>query len=91
MTADAEALPEAPIEPRYDPGVSHLTDAKRAIADIERHEAGVEAARLRRDRAIHGLRDDGRNPPAIARELGLSVSLVRLVLRLPRPAAPPKH
>lgn len=63
--------------------------AKEAIADIAAAEAEREAACQRRDAAIHDMVSEDRSlrPPEIARRLGLSPSLIRLTLKMPRPRA----
>lgn len=65
---------------------SPVVRAKAAMADMDEHEAAGDAARARRDTAIHDIADgEGLRPPEIARQLGLSPSLIRWVLSRPRP------
>lgn len=61
--------------------------AKQAIAEEQEHEAAAVLCRQRRDAAIHDMHaeDDSLSQAEIARRLGISPSLVRLALRLPKP------
>lgn len=73
----------------YPAGVSgsrHTQAAVKAIEEMAKAEAALEAARKRRDTAIAAAHyTDGLRPPTIARETGMSVSNVRLVLTMNRP------
>lgn len=61
----------------------NLEAAKAAIAEQEAAQRAEEEARARRDQAIVRLAtEDGWNPPKIAGALSMSVSNVRLALRL---------
>ena len=69
-------------------GTDHAKAAVKAIEEMAKAEAALEAARKRRDEAIAAAHYvDGLRPPAIARQTGMSVSNVRLVLTLNRPAS----
>jgi DNA-directed RNA polymerase specialized sigma24 family protein len=61
-------------------------EAKAAIERMRIAQEALDAARIERDRAIHRMRHiDGMSPPQIARALGLSISLIRVTLRMPEP------
>lgn len=63
--------------------VSNLDDAKTALDRQKAAEEAVREHQAERDAAIVRLAtEEGWNPPRISRELGLSVSTVRLVVRL---------
>lgn len=63
-----------------------MTAARQAIADIAALETQVEAARVRRDKAIVDLHvKDGWRAPDIARGLSMSLSNVRLIIKANAP------
>jgi len=65
----------------YADGVSHTQDARRAITRMAKATEALDAARADRDAAIQAMCREGASPPAIARDLGMSTSNVRLILR----------
>lgn len=63
-----------------------IEDARAAIEQMRIAQDALDSARLDRDRAIHRIHQgQGLSAPQIARTLGLSISLVRLTLRMPKP------
>jgi DNA-directed RNA polymerase specialized sigma24 family protein len=88
VTAALSPSPDPPVSPTraFGAAVSASEDAKAAIDRMRVAQEALDVARIERDRAIHRMRFvDGMSPPQIARALGLSVSLIRVTLRMPPP------
>jgi DNA-directed RNA polymerase specialized sigma24 family protein len=88
VTAALSPSPDPPVSPTraFGAAVSASEDAKAAIDRMRVAQEALDVARIERDRAIHRMRFvDEMSPPQIARALGLSVSLIRVTLRMPPP------
>jgi DNA-directed RNA polymerase specialized sigma24 family protein len=88
VTAALSPAPGSPLGPvRAFGSPGNASDEARAAIDRMRvAQDALDAARIERDRAIHQMRYvDGMSPPQIARALGLSISLIRVTLRVPQP------
>ena len=88
MTAALSPAPGSPFGPAraFGPPGNASEEARGAIDRMRAAQDALDAARIERDRAIHRMRYvDGMSPPQIARALGLSISLIRVTLRVPEP------